>query len=330
MSTLRTTFTRLLLLSSLALARPAFADDIDRSFEQGTLALRAGKYQDAKTAFDAVWKQRKTHDVAANLGLAEMQLGKHRDAAEHFAFALGSFPVTGDATLKKGIEAAFAQAKSHVMTLRVTVSVDGAEVLVDGTPIGRSPLAGDVFVEVGARTIEARLARYVTATKTVDAKKGGSDAVSLVLSPEPTPTATVTTTATAPPPPRSKVPAIVLGGVGVAGVVVGATLLGVGYATNADVSAKMPRNAAGDAQCQKPPVTGADAPACAELRARTSEANTFANAGAVTLALGGAAVAAGVLYLVWPSPSASTGGSATRFIPTAGPQGGGLVIQGAF
>ena len=31
-----------------------------------------------------VWKQRKTHDVAANLALAETQLGKHREAAEHY------------------------------------------------------------------------------------------------------------------------------------------------------------------------------------------------------------------------------------------------------
>ncbi len=121
-----------------------------------------------------------------------------------------------------------------------------------------------------------------------------------------------------------------MGGVGIAGAVVGAALLGAGYATNSDVSEKMPRDASGEPLCQKPPVTGADASACAELRSRTSDANTFANAGAVTLALGGAAIAAGVLYLVWPSSSPSSARSAPRLVPVAGQQGGGLILQGAF
>ena len=121
------TLLELLLVGSLAVAQPAVAQSSDQLFDQGNTALKAGKYEDALRAFEAVWKERKTHDVAANLALAEMQLGKHRDAAEHFAFALRNFPVTGSDAVRKGIADAFAQSKAQVAAARVTVNVDGAE-----------------------------------------------------------------------------------------------------------------------------------------------------------------------------------------------------------
>lgn len=210
MGTLQRAFVLLAVLGSVAVVQPALADDADRSFEQGTTALKAGKYEDALHAFEAVWKQRKTHDVAANLALAELQLGKHRDAAEHFAFALRNFPVTGDQAIRKGIEGAFAEAKKHVMTLRVIVSIDGAEVTIDRSVVGRSPIADDIFVEPGARTIEARLPGHVTAVQKLEAKQGASDKIELALKPEDQVV-----------PERSRLPSYIAFGAGGAGLVLG-------------------------------------------------------------------------------------------------------------
>lgn len=224
MGTLQRAFVLLAVLGSVAVVQPALADDADRSFEQGTTALKAGKYEDARHAFEAVWKQRKTHDVAANLALAELQLGKHRDAAEHFAFALRNFPVTGDQAIRKGIEGAFADAKKHVMTLRVIVSIDGAEVTIDRSVVGRSPIADEIFVEPGARTIEARLPGHVTAVQKLEAKQGASDKIELALRPEDQVV-----------PERSRLPSYIAFGAGGAGLVVGAITGAVSIAKFGDM-----------------------------------------------------------------------------------------------
>jgi hypothetical protein len=59
--------------------------------------------------------------------------------------------------------------------------VPGATVLVDGKEAGQSPLADEVFVDPGARTIEAKLAGYKEAKQTVEAAKGSSLEVTVVM-----------------------------------------------------------------------------------------------------------------------------------------------------
>jgi hypothetical protein len=113
-------------------------------------------------------------------------LRMHRDAAEHLSFAVRHYATTG--TTAQQIERAkqrLAEARKHVAAVTVKVSVDGAEVLVDGASVGRAPLESEVFVEPGARVIEARLAGHTAAKAEVQAEKGGSAAVTLTLTPLP-------------------------------------------------------------------------------------------------------------------------------------------------
>jgi hypothetical protein len=94
----------------------------------------------AEAAFQKVWDLQQTHDIAANLGDCELQVGQAREAAEHLAFAVSTFPMTGnDAVLKRSVER-FEEAKREVATVRVTVNVDGATILAGGRRVGQSPL----------------------------------------------------------------------------------------------------------------------------------------------------------------------------------------------
>src|SRR3954454_11393209 len=66
--------------------------DSDRAnllFKKGKVAFNAGKYNDALRIYSEAWTLKKSPDIAANLAQTESELGKHRDAAEHFSFALG-------------------------------------------------------------------------------------------------------------------------------------------------------------------------------------------------------------------------------------------------
>ncbi len=70
---------------------------------------------------------------------------------------------------------------------RVTVatSVPGAEVLVDGTFAGRTPLPASLPVEPGARVLELRRPGYLTETRTVTLAAGEQAKVNVELRPEP-------------------------------------------------------------------------------------------------------------------------------------------------
>src|SRR5882724_9639583 len=82
------------LLAALSAAGHARADgnaaDSERAnvlFKKGKLAYNDGKYVDALRIYGEAWHLKQSPDIAANLAQAQADLGKHRDAAEHYAFA---------------------------------------------------------------------------------------------------------------------------------------------------------------------------------------------------------------------------------------------------
>jgi len=226
MRPIRRTLASLIVFGSLALSLPALAVDVDLLFAQGNAALEAGKHEEALRAFEAVWQARKTYDVAANLAQAETQLGKHRDAAEHLAYALRNFPVSGKPALRKQIEELAAEAKKQVVTLRVRVNVDKADVSVNGKPVGTAPIAEELFADSGTVTVEAGLDGYDAAKQTLEMKKGEARDVVLTLVPNQT------------PPGRSIVAPAIAFGVGGAGLVLGVVAGAVTASGNESLSKK--------------------------------------------------------------------------------------------
>ena len=233
-------------------APPAAAnapDPADAAFRQGNALYKEQRYAEAKAAFEQAFKLKRSHDIAANLGYAEMKLGQRRDAAEHLAFAVKNWPPTGKAENRESAVHFLGLAKAAVMTLRVVVNVEGATVLVDGKPVGTSPLENDVFVEPGTRTIGARLAGYADAEQAVQATQGGEQKVdlSLVAAPPPGPAGGGGSGPTPPPTlaKRSVVPGAVLGAAGGAAVVTGIVLMAVGAGKLSTTKSVSQQNRAG-------------------------------------------------------------------------------------
>lgn len=279
MKTLQSISCALACLCVLSLACPAFGDDADRLFSEGRAAFNEQRYADGLRAFEQAWKIRKSYDIAGALAQTEMQLGKHRDAAEHLAFVLRTFPATGDDGLRKTLEAAFADVKKHVAAVRVVASVNGAEVRVDGVPVGHAPLADDIFVMPGTHMIEARLERHLTASKKLDAKEGTAERVELALVPE-------SETTAAP----SRLPAYVAFGAGGAGLLTGIITGAVSLAKYGDVK---------DA-------CNAELVCPATLRGEADTGKALGHVSTAGFVLAGVGAAVGVtLLLVTPGKSAS-------------------------
>jgi tetratricopeptide (TPR) repeat protein len=156
-------------------------DQADSLFRQGNALYKERQYADAKVAFERAFRMKRTHDIAANLAYTEMKLGLFRDAAEHLSVAVKVWPPTGKDDKRQYAVERLAAAKKEVATLNLQVNVQRAEVFVDGKSIGLWPLEDEVFVEPGARVIEAKLSGYANAKQAVEAAKGAAQTVTLKL-----------------------------------------------------------------------------------------------------------------------------------------------------
>src|SRR4051812_3214438 len=93
---------------------------------EGNKAFKAGKFAEAVKAYAQAFALKKLYDIAGNLAMAEFAQGKTRDAAEHLAFALRLFPITGDPRQREAMQQTFEECKENVGAMKVSASVKGA------------------------------------------------------------------------------------------------------------------------------------------------------------------------------------------------------------
>ena len=127
-----------------------------KRFEEGVKHFDQGDYPRAQAAFLQAWALKKHPAVLLNLAQSELRSGNHVDAARHFAQYLNDYsntPEDQQALARQGLRAA----RKHTGLVDIVVSGEGAEVLVDGQIVGRSPLPGPIDVAPGSHQVEVRL-----------------------------------------------------------------------------------------------------------------------------------------------------------------------------
>ncbi|KYF87589.1 hypothetical protein BE17_06990 [Sorangium cellulosum] len=327
----------------------------DASYRRGLRLYSDKKYLEAEKELESAWELGPTFDVAYNLGNTKYQLKKYREAATHLSFALRNWPrLKTVAKLKPTAEQRLAESRAQVGAVTVTVSIAGGEVLVDGKPVGRAPLEGEVFVDPGEHRVEARLPGYETASQMVTVGKGGTAAVTLALvlmrseAQAGSPSATETAGASAPgagavgpvagqpavpvepqpvPEKRSWVPVIALGAASVVGlgVGIGMTVAGSNVLDDVHVQRQAIRDAGG--QCAKPPAAFVDR--CAKLNSAGERVDTLGHVAGAAYVASGVLAAAALTYALWPRDEARAAGR-PRVVATAHPMGAGVVVLGAW
>jgi hypothetical protein len=215
--------------SATASASPAAPappmDEARRLYEEGTAELNAGHYAQAAEKLRAAWAKKKSYDVAGNLGTALVQLGKRAEAARLLAYAVANFPAGGSPKERKWAEDTLADVRKEVVLLRVRVSVDGAEVSVNGEAVGTSPLAEETYAEPGAVVVVAKKDGFEDARVEMQGDKGGT------LEP------LVTMRAKSGPSPEpNRLPAYIAFGAGGVGLVLGAITGGITVAKTNDLN----------------------------------------------------------------------------------------------
>ncbi|WP_441288954.1 PEGA domain-containing protein [Sorangium sp. KYC3313] len=298
------------------------------------------KYQEAEEALLVAWELNPTFDVAYNLGNTEYQLKKHKEAATYLSFALRNWPLLkAVAKLKPRAEQWLAESRAQVGALKVSVTVAGAEVLVDGKNVGRAPLEGEVFVDPGEHRVEATHLDYEPASQTVGVAKGGTAEAKLAITPvKAAPRASAGTTpdggtsaagATAggsvmgqppagpvepqPPPKKNWVPVIALGAASAVGLGVGIGMTVASSNARSEADAQRAAILSQGPGCVHAPSDVASA--CSAFEEKAGRAGTFGTGAIVAYAASGALAAGALVYALWPHSSASS--NAVGVLPTA-------------
>jgi hypothetical protein len=284
-------------------------------FAKGSAAHEAGKYAEARELFLKVWAVNKAWDVAANLGLSELNLNMHVEAAEHLSYALRWFPASEPASTKEVLERRLAAAKAEVATVNVKVNVDGARVSINEQPRGAAPLESDVFVTPGKVRVSAQKEGYDAASKVADVPKGEHATVELTLVATPAPAKEL-----------PKWPVLVGGGLAV--VALGA---GIGVTVAGSDKGNAALKVSDDIyNAHRSCIIGAanyDA-RCDSVKSESSTADGMNRAGIGLLVGGGVLAAGSAVYAIFALRSGAKDSAVV--VPVISPTGAGAVVRGSF
>jgi hypothetical protein len=288
---------------------------------QGIEQREQGHDEEALKLFERAYALDPSPRTLGQIGLAEQALGAWVRAESHLSEALESHDPWIDRH-RRTLVTALSVIREHVGDLDVRGTPNGAQVFVDGVLAGALPLPHPLRVSIGRHLVELRAEGYVGSSRetevraqslvreTVDLAKQRQDPKAKAA---PAATAEPKTSAPSAEPEGGsslRTAAYFVGGVGVAGLLVGGGSLLLHQSIVADYNATCP---------------GADTPDLpAACQDKLSSGNTWRTV-AIASSVSGAALLAGGVVLLLSAPS-----SAKRV--ALGPLGGtlGLMASGVF
>ncbi len=182
-------------------------------FKRGAALYRQGDYEKALEAFRASLEKERRPSTILNLAQCHRQLKRAKQALEHYQLYLAEFArqhpgeaIPHEDEVKEHITKLAAEVEPKEPpgpptqgTLSVRSEPAGAELLLDGKPVGQAPYSGTVGP--GRHRVSARLAGHAEASQEVEVVSGQSAEVTVRLAPAAAPA----------PPPRRRVWAWVTG-----------------------------------------------------------------------------------------------------------------------
>ena len=175
-----------LVVAACVVPRLARAEDEQtrrHTFEQARSAMQASRWEEARTSYTQLWNDRRTYDVALQLGQAEYNLKRMRDACEHLGYGLMLLPPREKPETAERSRQILGLCKQQVGALDLRVKNKGADVIVDGKISASAPLVTEIFVDPGEHRFEVRLDGHASEAFTVQLEAGQSKSRSVELKP---------------------------------------------------------------------------------------------------------------------------------------------------
>lgn len=328
----------LALVSPRLTAAQGSAAAAESLFQTGRQLVAASRFEEACPKFEESYRLNPLPGTSLNLASCYKQLGKTASAWAQFKEAAFQARKSQQPEREAAANQEIAALEPRLSKLQINAAdVPGMVIRRDNQEVGRGALGIPVAIDPGPHTVEATAPGYSVWTTTVEIGKD-SDLKTVMIpllqksAPTPPPEGPAPSTAPSAPMPPLRIAAYAVGGVGVAGLAVGAIfgILAVGDAGKATLLCPNKTCAPGG-----------------EGRKAVDAASTKALVSTLGISVGAAAVGAGVILFVvsgnhgkaeapaslkksarvFPTvgPVHVTGGS-----PFVGPDGGGLTVAGAF
>jgi hypothetical protein len=181
-------------------------DEAEALIRQGTELRRQSQDARALPLFERAYAVARNPRTAAQLGLVKMALGYWVDAERLLDEALASPDHPWIARNVAALQQARAGARENIGELVVT-GPTGAEVLINGRPVGKLPLTEALRVDKGLVEIQVRAPLHVPVTQTL--KVGGREVRNVTVERlRETPPAATAPPVTASPSPPESVPGV--------------------------------------------------------------------------------------------------------------------------
>lgn len=280
-------------------------------FEEGNKAWGAGKHEEARLKYVQAYAVLKFPGVLFNLARAEMTVGRDVEAYKLFRDFLKMPQTDLDRSMLARKYYGELAKKVSLVTVSATTP-KGTKVIIDGVDSGETPLAEPIVVAAGTHDI---VLRYADKEKKSPVSCPLSQTVTVELEVKddkgPGPIT---------PPPGEKgtnpswVPTLVLGGVGVAGLVVGGVMGALSSSQNDEL-----KSLSATSPCR----TGSGV-ACSELEDKASSASGLGTGAVIGYVGGGVFLGAAIVTAVVMKPwQARVKETKVQFVPGFG--GGALM-----
>jgi hypothetical protein len=167
-----------------ASAHAADPAEVERLLQEGIRLRREGSDSRALPLFQKAHDLAHTPRTAAQLGLVEFALGYSVESATHLSQGLAAPNDPWIQANRTVLQKALADVQANVGELEVSGGPVGADIRLNGTSVGRLPLASPIPTDQGPKTVELRASGYVAKSTSVYVVGGKRTLVRLELEPE--------------------------------------------------------------------------------------------------------------------------------------------------
>ncbi len=150
-------------------------------FRSGVELFHEEAFRAALVEFERAYEISPEYRLLYNIGQVQLQLGDYLNATQSYERYLAEGGAEVPAARRETVEASLKVLHQRVGRLSITSNADGAEIFVDDQPVGVSPLATTVVLNVGRHRVYARGADGAVSTQVIDIAGGDLREVKLVL-----------------------------------------------------------------------------------------------------------------------------------------------------
>jgi hypothetical protein len=154
-------------------------------FSRGVQLFHEGSFEASLAEFQKAYQLAPSYRLHYNIAQVQYELHDYVESLRAFWKYLAQGGNDVAPARRTEVEGEIKKLEKRVAFLSITSTVDGAQIAVDGVPMGISPFSAPVLVNPGARRVTATKAGFVPAQSAVTAAGGERLQVALQLSAQP-------------------------------------------------------------------------------------------------------------------------------------------------